>query len=184
MKKNKIANEKKGFIRIWFWDVDTHNIHIIDRLSTHVSGVNRISTAWLDDQYIWKPGSKDRNQKQFRFHNITINNKKTSVNTTPNNNNNETQMDDGIPNIKSSASVASTYQSSTPVSPMTHKNNLLSPKSEDDDGDNVKLTRSTSDNAIEKQKSGKQQQQLPYTPQNKFNKINSIYMSYIIFFMT
>eukprot|EP01084_Bolivina_argentea_P070142 127571_1 len=40
-----------GWIRIWFWDVDSHCIQLVKRLAIHQNGVNSISASWLDATY-------------------------------------------------------------------------------------------------------------------------------------
>eukprot|EP01083_Nonionella_stella_P193744 715179_1 len=51
-----------GWIRIWFWDIDSHCIQLVERLAIHQSGVNTISASWLDAKFINK-NNKNNNKK-------------------------------------------------------------------------------------------------------------------------
>ncbi|ETO24063.1 hypothetical protein RFI_13098 [Reticulomyxa filosa] len=41
-----------GCIHIWFWDVDTHSLQLLEKFKTHLSGVNTISVSWLDPTFV------------------------------------------------------------------------------------------------------------------------------------
>merc|ERR1719242_945914 len=49
-----------GWIRVWFWDIDSHSIQLVERLAIHQSGVNAVSASWLDPKFMRKTrgGSK------------------------------------------------------------------------------------------------------------------------------
>ena len=52
-----------GWIRIWFWDIDSHSIQLVERLAVHQSGVNTISASWLDAKFINKNKNKNKRDK-------------------------------------------------------------------------------------------------------------------------
>eukprot|EP01084_Bolivina_argentea_P153967 268432_1 len=53
-----------GWIRIWFWDIDSHCIQLVERLAIHQSGVNTISASWLDAKFINKNNKNNNNKNK------------------------------------------------------------------------------------------------------------------------
>jgi len=47
-----------GWIRVWFWDIDSHSIQLVERLAIHLSGVNAVSASWLDAKFMPKDRAK------------------------------------------------------------------------------------------------------------------------------
>ena len=47
-----------GWIRVWFWDIDSHSIQLVERLAIHQSGVNSVSASWLDAKFMKKSRGK------------------------------------------------------------------------------------------------------------------------------
>ena len=53
-----------GWIRVWYWDLDSHSIQLVERLAIHLSGVNTIAVSWLDAKFMSKGKNKRRQQQK------------------------------------------------------------------------------------------------------------------------
>ncbi len=86
-----------GWIRIWFWDIDSHCIQLVERLAIHQSGVNSISATWLDAKFI----NKNLNNKKKNIEPIHIKQSSTPLNRktlmeSNNNSESNTNNNDGL----------------------------------------------------------------------------------------